>query len=126
MSDAYVTIPYPTPGPGETMTAEELAADLGFTVGSRVVASHGQRHLGQAGTVTGWARSAAAHAQFLSIQASAQVEGRALTVDDYECLIDNEGPVVRFDDPNHGTQWYPGMSTGALTEVPQDQPAQAG
>ncbi len=94
------------------------AEDVEFSampVGQRVRVRPGMLRAGRKGTVICWGRGTRADEQFRQNQASAKAEGRELTDDDYEPLIDCEGPVVAFDDGE--THWFPGQGMGAITTV---------
>jgi hypothetical protein len=47
---------------------------------------------------------------------NAALAGRELVAEDYEPLIDSEGPVVRW--PNGRVEWYPGQSMGFIAVLP--------
>lgn len=101
-----------------TPTAELLAADRYARPGTRVRIAWGLNE-GDEGTVTGYARGQKAHAQFEANKEAAHDSGRNLVSDDYECLIDGEGPLVTMDDGR--IEWFPGQAEGVLELVPDDQ-----
>ena len=111
MSDEqrYISIPDPTTADyPEGVTPE-------YPTGSRVKVSGDYPGMiarglpsGTLGTVTGWGRSHSAHKQFTDTSVRAETEGRDLTDDDFECLIDNEGPAVKWD--NGIEDWFPGQA----------------
>ncbi len=85
-----------------------------FPVGQAVQVRYGTR-AGWSGTVARWGRGKDANDRFRENESSALLAGRKLTGDDYECLIDAEGPVVRWSD--HTETWYPGQSMSVLDPV---------
>lgn len=75
-----------------------------FPFGARVT-ENSQLNGVRNGTVTSWARAAYAHEIYR-------------TTNNPEILIDNEGPVVTFDD---GTvDWFPGQSVVVLSVLPPE------
>lgn len=88
------------------VTEDEAAP---YAVGTRVRTAPGSPGFeanglptGTEGTITGWGRDEEAHEYYMAHR-------------DPEVLIDNEGPVVTFD--NGVTHWFPGMSAGSLELV---------
>jgi len=75
---------------------------------------------GHLGTVTGYGRGARADELFKENQYSALLAGRELTAEDYEPLIDSEGPVIRWDGKTED-DWIPGQAMGAFREVKEEQ-----
>ena len=78
------------------------------TKGTRVRQTSGLNE-GRVGTITGQGRSRRANRLFARSLAQAANVGRDLDDDDFEMLIDNEGPVVRWDDDG-STDWLPGQA----------------
>lgn len=88
-----------------------------YAIGSRVRTTPGSPGLessglptGTLGTIVGWGRSVEAHEQ------SEVLRSRGLTDDANERLIDEEGPVIHFD--NGIDDWFPGQSIVAIELVP--------
>ena len=76
---------------------------------------------GTRGTVVKHGRGKRADLLFRANEARAKAAERELTAEDYEPLIDSEGPVVRFD---NGTEhWFPGQSGGAIRLIKDSGPA---
>jgi hypothetical protein len=95
---------YDIPVEGDLVTAHYLlATPNGFTP------------IGAMGKVVCSGRGLEADQQFKEREALAVAQNRKLTSEDYECLIDAEGPVV--DWPNGDRCWYPGQSMGAIDLV---------
>lgn len=86
-----------------------------YRIGTRVRIRDGHFAEGLRGTVVGWGRSTKADHRFAVIIAEAKDGGRELTSDDHECLIDEEGPVVDFD--NGETDWFPGQAITAVEPI---------
>ncbi len=78
------------------------------TPGQRVRQSGGLNE-GRIGTITGQARSRKADRMFGANIASAARNNRPLTDEDFEILIDNEGPLITFDGET-APEWFPGQS----------------
>lgn len=115
MSDEprYISIPDPD--------ASEFpeGATYPYMTGARVKAVHGFPGMvdrgipaGTLGTVTGHGRSPQADAKFAIRKRLAAKAGRDLSDGDYEILIDEEGPTVRFD--NGKEDWFPGQAITAI------------
>lgn len=103
--------------PGDDLTDE---AGYPFATGTRVrvrgvwpgLVQEYNLVSGSLGTVVCQGRSRASAQQFRINRARAQAAGAELTADDYDCLIDGEGPVVEFD--NGEMVWFPGQSMTAI------------
>lgn len=115
MSDEPLYISIPDPDASEFPEGVTYP----YPTGTRVKAAEG--FLGMSikgipgdtlGTVTGHGRSPRADAKFAIRKRLAEKAGRELTDEDYECLIDNEGPTVRFD--NGKEDWFPGQAIVAI------------
>ncbi len=107
---AFVKIPFP-PNSEEWNPHQQ---------GTRVrFAGHRRTYEGRTGTVVKWARSVRAHGIFVAICAGARAANRELVSDDYECLIDSEGPVVQWDQQLEGDDdcWFPGQSSAILDPI---------
>lgn len=70
------------------------------------------------GQIVAWGRASKAHRKFLANKAAAEEAQRELGNDDYEPLIDNEGPVVLFGDGKQ--EWFPGQAMSCLELIPED------
>jgi len=70
---------------------------------------------GTIGDVIASGRGTKASDRFTRNWKGAILAGRELTPEDYEPLIDSEGPVVRW--PNGLVEWYPGQGMGAIELV---------
>lgn len=78
------------------------------TRGQRVRQTGGIRE-GRTGTIIGQARSRKADRLFSRAIEKSSIVDRDLTDEDFEMLIDDEGPLIRFDDAD-GVGWFPGQS----------------
>jgi hypothetical protein len=67
---------------------------------------------GRTGIIVGHARGRKAHRLFNKNRARAVQERQPMTADDYEILIDNEGPLIVFDNAPTEVHWFPGQSFG--------------
>lgn len=85
-----------------------------ITNGTRVRQAHGI-HEGRVGTIVGQARSRKADRIFAAAVAEAASKGVPLSGDAFEILIDNEGPVVQWDDGP--LDWFPGQALGSLEPI---------
>lgn len=70
-------------------------------------------HDGHGGTVVGHARGKEADRKFHENKDAALRAGRGLTGDDYEPLIDSEGPLVHWDGDEQ-PDWVPGQAMAVL------------
>jgi hypothetical protein len=86
----------------------------GYDRGTRWQVRRGLLNGGRIFTVIGWARSIRAH------EHEVNEHGREVTCeygDQCDNLVDDEGPVGRFDDQDPGDEtlkWYPGQSMSCL------------
>jgi hypothetical protein len=70
---------------------------------------------GHEGIVVGHARGRRAHRHFVKNVVAASKAGRPVSGDDYEPLIDNEGPLVQWDGKeNEDPDWFPGQAEGII------------
>lgn len=84
------------------------------TTGQRVVQTGGLGE-GRTGTIRGQARSRKANRIYArNLSAAASIPGRNLTDADFEILIDNEGPLIEWDDAPGQLDWFPGQAGGML------------
>jgi len=80
-----------------------------ITKGQRVEQTSGLNQ-GRRGTNVGQGRSRRANRVFArNLAAAASIPGRELGDDDFECLIDNEGPLVVWDGETE-PDWMPGQA----------------
>jgi hypothetical protein len=84
------------PMPGQRVIARYSAPGYGIDAGT-------------GGLMVAAGRSTRSHERFAEISRQAQADGRELAGDDYECLIDEEGPVVLFDGHDEPL-WLPGQA----------------
>lgn len=101
----YVEIPFPT----DIQSWCPLVKDARVEYRGRRWPEVPQR----CGSVVKYARSKRADDIFSAIKGQALLDQRALVSDDYECLIENEGPVVCWDDDG-SESWFPGQSMAIL------------
>jgi len=94
----------------ETLDCEPLAR-----IGTRVSQVAGLK-AGRMGVTVGWARGVLAHRLFTNAKDAAKAAGRELSANDYEILIDNEGPLVLWDGEVE-IDWFPGQSMGLLDAI---------
>lgn len=107
----YVTIPFP-----DDKDARDVFGAL-IVQGTRVRQVYGLS-VGRKGSIAGYARGKHADSQFRENQSNAILAGRDLTNDDYDPLIDAEGPLVKWDGENQ-LDWFPGQAMVCI-EVDED------
>ena len=76
--------------------------------GTRVRVKSGMDY-GSLGTIVGHARSRKADRIFDQNRITAVAQKRPMLSADYEILIDNEGPLVDFDEQEDRPAWFPGQ-----------------
>ena len=107
-TSAYVLIP---------PTLENYPPDLLWLVtpGVRIRLNQGIQK-GEEGWIVGHGRSRRAQREFVKNYRQAVEDRRTLTDQDYECLIEAEGPLVLLDGARI-PDWYPGNAAALLSQI---------
>jgi hypothetical protein len=105
MRDEFVVIPFPDNTDGWNP----------FGAGTRVKYAGQQEPAERTGTVVTWGRGVTAHERFTRNEGVAEQRDQKLTADDYEPLMDAEGPAVVWDGMA-GLDWFPGQSLSGTIE----------
>jgi len=100
-TDSYVVV---------TERPEAWSVDMRWmvTIGQPVRQTSGLE-AGRVGTIVGQGRSRKADRQYAANLQAAKDAGRDLEDIDFEVLIDNEGPLIRFEGQDE-LEWFPGQS----------------